>query len=142
MVFVNSSLVMTLGVCSAYDLRYRRIPAIVVAVTTFYIAVVLGAMGHLTLIRITGAALLCAFLVLLCIVSRDKIGRGDAIMIGMIQLALGMRQNILVLLIAFSMVFITACILYMVCRGDKDIEIPLAPYLLIGVGVVLFTEVV
>ena len=33
MVFVNSSLLMTLGVCSVYDLRYRRIPAIVVAVT-------------------------------------------------------------------------------------------------------------
>lgn len=33
MVFVNSSLLMTLGVCSVYDLRYRRIPAIVVAIT-------------------------------------------------------------------------------------------------------------
>lgn len=42
MVFVNSSLLMTLGVCSVYDLRYRRIPAIVVAVTTLYIAVTLA----------------------------------------------------------------------------------------------------
>ena len=62
-------------------------------------------------------------------------------MIGMIQLALGMRQNMLVLLVTFSMVFITACILYMVCRVDKDLEIPLTPYLLVGVGVVLFAEV-
>lgn len=45
MVFVNSSLLMTLGVCSVYDLRYRRIPAIVVAITTLYIAVALGVMG-------------------------------------------------------------------------------------------------
>ena len=43
--------------------------------------------------------------------------------------------------VTFSMVFITACILYMVCRVDKDLEIPLAPYLLVGVGVVLFAEV-
>ena len=128
MVFVNSSLLMTLGVCSVYDLRYRRIPAIVVAITTLYIAVALGVMGCLTPIRIVGAAVLCTFLELLCIASRDKIGTGDAIMIGMIQLA-------------FSMVFITACILYMVCRVDKDLEIPLAPYLLVGVGVVLFAEV-
>ena len=52
MVFVNSSLLMTLGVCSVYDLRYRRIPAIVVAITTLYIAVALGVMGCLTPIRI------------------------------------------------------------------------------------------
>ena len=133
MVFVNSSLLMTLGVCSVYDLRYRRIPAIVVAITTLYIAVALGVMGCLTPIRIVGAAVLCTFLELLCIASRDKIG--------MIQLALGMRQNMLVLLVTFSMVFITACILYMVCRVDKDLEIPLALYLLVGVGVVLFAEV-
>lgn len=88
MVFVNSSLLMTLGVCSVYDLRYRRIPAIVVAITTLYIAVALGVMGCLTPIRIVGAAVLCTFLELLCIASRDKIGTGDAIMIGMIQLAL------------------------------------------------------
>ena len=96
MVFVNSSLLMTLGVCSVYDLRYRRIPAIVVAITTLYIAVALGVMGCLTPIRIVGAAVLCTFLELLCIASRDKI---------------------------------------------KDLEIPLAPYLLVGVGVVLFAEV-
>ena len=137
MVFVNSSLLMTLGVCSVYDLRYRRIPAIVVAITTLYIAVALGVMGCLTPIRIVGAAVLCTFLELLCIASRDKIGTGDAIMIGMIQLALGMQQNMLVLLVTFSMVFITACILYMVCRVDKDLEIPLAPYLLVGVGVAM-----
>lgn len=67
MVFVNSSLLMTLGVCSVYDLRYRRIPAIVVAITTLYIAVALGVMGCLTPIRIVGAAVLCTFLELLCI---------------------------------------------------------------------------
>ena len=78
MVFVNSSLLMTLGVCSVYDLRYRRIPAIVVAVTTLYIAVTLGVMGCLTPIRIVGAAVLCTFLELLCIVSRDTVGTWDA----------------------------------------------------------------
>ena len=76
MVFVNSSLLMSLGVCSVYDLRYRRIPAIVVAITTLYIAVALGVMGCLTPIRIVGAAVLCTFLELLCIASRDKIGTG------------------------------------------------------------------
>lgn len=127
MVFVNSSLLMTLGVAAYMICSYRRISCHCRGDHDTVYRCGIGRLGILTPIRIVGAAVLCTFLELLCIASRDKIGTGDAIMIGMIQLALGMRQNMLVLLVTFSMVFYTACILYMVCRVDKDLEIPLDP---------------
>ena len=74
---------------------------------------------------------------LFSLVTKESIGKGDALMILVSSLFLGFRQELVLVCVALSAAGIVAVMLLIRKKG-KDYRIPFAPFLFLADGVLLF----
>lgn len=129
-----------LGICALFDCRKKRVP----------LAVILAGIILAFFCRLTGIvrdtvweSMLLAVLpgilfLLLAFLTREKVGYGDGWMLIMIGMFVGARKGMLILLVSLVMESIAVIILLACRKITREEEIPFAPFLLLGMGVVLW----
>jgi len=70
------------------------------------------------------------FLMLTSIVTNEEIGKGDAVILGIIGIFLGLKKSILVLIYALFMTVIIGGILLIIRKKNKKYKIPFVPFIL------------
>ena len=70
------------------------------------------------------------FLMLTSIVTNEEIGKGDAVILGIIGIFLGLKKSILVLIYALFMTVIIGGILLLIRKKNKKYKIPFVPFIL------------
>lgn len=137
---VEIFLFLFMGICAVFDGRRREIPLPVVwlGIVMALVLRVQGAIGE------EGEWLWAAASVLpgvifwgLSFITREKVGYGDGWMLIMVGLYVGLWRCCLILLAGLVAESAIALALLAAKRITKDREIPFAPFLLLGMGVVI-----
>lgn len=133
-------LFLLLAVCAVFDGRKKEIPLMVVWV----------GMALAALLRITGTrgesgwpALLLSLLPGTAFwgiswITGEKVGYGDGWMLMMIGLFTGLGQCFLILLVGLMVESVVALVLLAAGKTAMDRTVPFAPFLLLGMGVVVW----
>lgn len=140
MLFVYIILFFVLGVSAFTDIRYRKIAGNILGVTAILLIAVLWWLGVLTMKRLLGASFICGIFLGISVVTGEKIGIGDALLFGVVGLAVGLQRNIAIIMISFSIAFLIALFLFVSRKGDRNTEIPLAPILLFSTALTLWNQ--
>jgi len=128
-----------LGICAIWDVREKEIPLTVVWIGIAAAAIlrISGATGDGTWWAAVSSLFPGVMFWVLSFVTREKVGYGDGWMLIMTGLFVGLWKCFLVLLIGLAAESMMALVLLAVKRITKDREIPFAPFLLLGLGVVV-----
>ncbi|MDE7133320.1 MAG: hypothetical protein K2O65_16275 [Lachnospiraceae bacterium] len=137
--WVEILLFILLGICAVCDGIRKEIPLVVVwiGIITAFILRVQGAMGEEAWMSGLLSVLPGTAFWLLSYITGERVGYGDGWVLIMIGLFTGLRNCFLILLAGLVTESIAALILLVIGRATKDREIPFAPFLLLGMGVVL-----
>ena len=137
--WVEIILFLFLGGCAVCDGLKREIPLVIV-----WIGIIAGVILHIQGIikdDIWLSVLLSLFpgimFWLISFVTREKVGYGDGWLLIMIGIFVGLRNCFLILLAALVLESIIVLVLLAVRKISGDRQIPFAPFLLLGMGVVL-----
>ncbi len=127
---MEAALLGMLGICSLEDLWKRQIHLAVLAVFGL-----LGIALHLHGASRTAWDLLCgagigALLYLISLLTGEKIGKGDALLVTTTGIYLGFRDNLLLLWIASLLAGTVGLLLFLFRKKKKNDRIPFAPFLL------------
>lgn len=124
-------------VCSVYDFWKKQIPMVVLCIFGA------GAVGFQvryethSLWDIIAGAMVGGALYIISMISREKIGKGDALMIMSSGVYLGFWKNIALLWLGSALAAVVCLVLYSCMKWGKDAEVPFAPFLL-GAYLVLY----
>lgn len=137
--WVEVLLFILLGICAVCDGIRKEIPLAVVwiGIITALILRVQGGMGEEAWLSGLLAVLPGAAFWLLSYVTGEKVGYGDGWVLVMIGLFTGLQNCFLILLAGLVSESVVAFILLAFGRAAGDREIPFAPFLLFGMGVVV-----
>lgn len=137
--WIEILLFVLLGICAVCDGIRKEIPLAVV--WTGIIAAVLlricGVLGDGTWISGMLSVLPGTAFWLLSFITREKVGYGDGWLLIMIGLFVGLQSCILILMVGLISESVVILVLLAVKRIAGDREIPFAPFLLFGMGVVI-----
>ena len=128
-----------LGICAVYDGLERTIPLSVVWLGIIA-ALVLHIQGLGSSRTWQSAALSVipgVMFWILSFVTHEKVGYGDGWMLTMIGLYMGLWTCFLILMVGLISSSLVVLILLMFRRVSKDYQLPFAPFLLFGMGVVV-----
>lgn len=78
-----------------------------------------------------------AFFYLISFVTKEQLGRGDALLFAMTGAGIGLQSNVLLLYLTFVMTFGVAAFLWLVKKVNKNYRMPLAPFVLCAYCVVV-----
>lgn len=128
-----------LGICAVYDGIRKEIPLVVVWLGVI-VAIVLHIQG-LGINQTWQAAVLSvipgvAFWIL-SFITCEKVGYGDGWILSMIGLFMGLWRCFLILMIGLISSSLVVLILLAVKRVSRNYQLPFAPFLLLGMGVVV-----
>lgn len=137
--WIEILLFVLLGICAVCDGLRKEIPLAVVwgGIITAVILRVYGIVGDGTWMAGMLAVLPGAAFWLLSFITDEKVGYGDGWALIMIGLFVGFQDCFLILLTGLVTESAAALALLAVKRITKDREIPFAPFLLLGMGVVV-----
>lgn len=115
--------------CTYFDVREKRIPC--------YLFFAFGIIGILFLLLLREKEVLPALqgvivgigVLFLARVTREGIGYGDGIILLITGLYLGLRQNVLLFLLAILLSSAFALVFWVVKRVDRKTELPFVPFL-------------
>lgn len=74
---------------------------------------------------------------LLSLVTKESIGKGDALLILISSLFLGFRLELVLVCVSLFLAGIAA-VMFLICKKGKDFRIPFAPFLFAADGILLF----
>ncbi|MCH5259932.1 MAG: prepilin peptidase [Lachnospiraceae bacterium] len=137
--WIEILLFLFLGICAVFDGIAKRIPLIVIwlGIITAIVLHAQGVMGDESWSD-TGMAVLPGMLFwMLSFITREKVGYGDGWMLVMIGLFTGLWKCFLILLVGLVSESLVVLVLLTIRRVSKDCQIPFAPFLLFGMGVVV-----
>lgn len=136
--WVEILLFLFLGICAVFDGMEKQIPLAVIClgIVTATLLHVQGIIGDGSWLDIGLAVLPGMMFWMLSFVTREKVGYGDGWMLIMIGLFTGLWKCFLILLVGLVSESLSVLILLAVRRISKDRQIPFAPFLLFGMGVV------
>ena len=137
--WIEIVLFLFLAVCAVFDGLSRRVPLAVVwlGMATAICLQIGGAMGETNPLAVVLSLLPGAGLLLLCFLTREKVGYGDGWALLMIGLFAGVYQCFLILLVGLMAESAVAVVLLALGKIKRDREIPFLPFLLLGMGVVV-----
>lgn len=137
--WVEIFLFLFLGICAVCDGVEREIPLVVVWVGIIAAIVlhVQGLAGDNSWLAAAISVLPGVMFWMLSFVTGEKVGYGDGWMLVMIGLYTGLWKCFLILLIGLMSESLLVLILLAVRRISKDRQVPFAPFLLLGMGVVV-----
>ncbi len=116
-----------LGICSVEDIRSRQIRTVVVG-----IAGTIGVLWHLMKVRlqiwdVMAGMLVGVFVYLLSILTREKIGKGDALVFMVTGIYLGLWNNLLLLWFSSMIAAVVAGIMVVFFHKKKTDTLPFVP---------------
>lgn len=138
---IEGSAMIYMGICAVFDIRHREIPLL------WNLTGIAAAAGleiwriaeGLSTVAETGLSLLPGVSFLLTgFATGEKIGYGDGLILIAAGLFLGIYPCFLALCTGLIVSAAAALILLLFRRAGRNSRIPFAPFLLIGMGVVLF----
>ena len=137
--WIEISLLLFLGVCAVCDGMKKEIPVVVVwlGICTAVVFYLQGAMGERTWWEAVLAMVPGVMFWALSFVSREKVGYGDGWRLMMVGLFVGIWKCFVMLLIGLMAQSLTVLVLIAVKKVGGDQEIPFAPFLFLGTGVLL-----
>lgn len=138
--WVEIFLFLIIGICAVYDGMVKKIPLIVVwiGITVAVVLHLQGVAGECSWLSISLSLVPGLIFWVLSFVTGEKVGYGDGWMLVAIGLYMGLWRCFLILLIGLVSESLLALIMLAVKRISKDRQIPFAPFLLFGMGVVVF----
>ncbi|MDE5932736.1 MAG: prepilin peptidase [Lachnospiraceae bacterium] len=130
-----------MGVCTIFDIRHREIPLLLII---FGMAAALGINlwqvreGAVTAAEVGRALIPGVFFLLTSFLTGEKVGYGDGLLLIIAGLLLGAYRCFLALCI--GLVFSAAISLFLLLfrKANRHSRIPFAPFLVLGMGVVVF----
>lgn len=128
-----------LGICAVLDGMEKKIPITVIwlGIITAIVLHVQGITGDESWVD-TGMSVLPGMLFwMLSFVTREKVGYGDGWMLVMIGLFTGLWRCFLILLVGLISESLVVLVLLTIKKVSKNCQIPFAPFLLFGMGVVV-----
>lgn len=137
--WVEILLFLLMGVCAVCDGMRREIPLVVVwlGILAALVLRVQGIVGEGSWLSALLSILPGILFWGLSFVTGEKVGYGDGWMLVMIGLFMGLWNCFLILLIGLTAESVTALVGLVIRRITGDKEIPFAPFLLFGMGVVI-----
>lgn len=119
-----------LAICSLFDLWKKQIPMVILLV--FGITGILYQIyyGKLPLPDVFFGVMVGTALYVISIVSGEKIGKGDAMMLMSSGLYMGFWKNITLLWLGSAMAGVVCMVMYLCMKKGKDATVPFAPFLL------------
>lgn len=137
--WVEILLFLYLGICAVFDGMEKKIPLAVIwlGIITAAALQVQGITGNESW-RDAGLAVLPGIMFwMISFVTREKVGYGDGWMLVMIGLFTGLWKCFLILLVGLVSESLVVLVLLAVKQVSRDRQIPFAPFLLFGMGVVV-----
>lgn len=136
--WIEIFLFLILGICAVVDGLRREIPIVavwlgIVAAAILRFQGVIDGNWYVSVLSVIPGAMFW----MLSFITREKVGYGDGWMLIMIGLFVGLWKCFLILLIGLISESVAVLILLAVQRVSGDRRIPFAPFLMLGMGVVL-----
>lgn len=128
-----------LGLCSIDDIRTREI-RIIEALIFGLLGVIIQAATGVEWTRVVTGLMVGGVIYLFSCMTNEEIGKGDAILIMIIGLYLGFFRALAALWFSSILVGIDGLYLILVKKKKLSYEVPFAPFLLIGVLIVMLLE--
>lgn len=127
-----------LAICAVCDGLEKKIPLAVVwiGIATAIVLQIQGMSGEWSWLSITLSVLPGVIFWMLSLITGEKVGYGDGWMLIMIGLFMGLWRCLLILLVGLVSESFVVLILLVFRRVSKDRQVPFAPFLLFGMGVV------
>ena len=137
--WVEIILFLFLGGCAVCDGMKREIPLVIVwlGIIAAVILHIQGIIKDDSWLSVFWSVLPGVVFWMLSFVTREKVGYGDGWLLIMIGIFVGLRNCFLILLTALVLESVAVLILLAVKRISGDRQVPFAPFLLLGMGVVL-----
>lgn len=137
--WVEIFLFVFLGICAVYDGIERTIPLAVVwlGIITAVLLRIQGLAGDGTWRTAIVSVIPGAAFWLLSFISDERVGYGDGWMLFMIGLFVGLWNCFFILMTALISGSIVVLVLLAAGKVSKDYQLPFAPFLLFGMGVVV-----
>ena len=137
--WIEIFLFLLLGICALIDGMKREIPIAVVwlGIAAAVILHMQGTIGDGNWIMTMLSLIPGGIFWMLSFITGEKVGYGDGWMLVMIGLFTGLWRCFLILLIGLVVESIAVLILLAVRRISRDHRVPFAPFLLLGMGVVI-----
>lgn len=121
-----------LTVCSLQDMKEKK-----VKIKVLFLFAVLGLVIHLatfqqSLPEMLGGMLVGGFVLLLSVLTRESIGKGDGLLLMVTGLYLGLKQNVQLLFWGVFFAGIFALFLLVFGKKRRKDDIPFVPFLFVG----------
>ena len=128
-----------LGICAVCDGVEREVPLVVVwlGIITAVVLHLQGLGGNRTWQNVALSVIPGVTFWILSFISGEKVGYGDGWILIMIGLFMGLWKCFLILIIGLILSSLVVLILLAVRRVSRDYQLPFAPFLLFGMGVVV-----
>lgn len=138
--WVNLTAFIFLGVCAVFDFVKREIPLTVIWVGMITAAIMRtkGMMGETTWVMLGLSVMPGGCFWLLSFMTREKVGYGDGWLLVMIGLFLGLEKCFFTLLLGLVTESGAVLVLLTLKKIKRDDEVAFAPFLWIGMGVVIW----
>lgn len=137
--WVEILLFLFLGVCALCDGMKREIPLAIVwlGIIAAIILHIQGIIKDDSWMSVFVSVLPGLMFWMLSFATREKVGYGDGWLLIMIGIFVGLRECFLILLTALVLESAAVLVLLAVKRISGDRQIPFAPFLLLGMGVIM-----
>ena len=137
--WIEICLFVFLGICAVCDGVEREVPLVVVwlGIITAVVLHLQGLGGDRTWQDVALSVIPGVMFWILSFISSEKVGYGDGWILVMIGLFLGLWKCFLILMIGLISSSFVVLILLAVRRVSRDYQLPFAPFLLFGMGVVV-----
>lgn len=137
--WVEVLLFLFLGICAVFDGVEKKIPLAVIwlGIITAIVLHIEGIIGDGSWWDIGMSVLPGMIFWMLSFVTHEKVGYGDGWMLVMIGLFTGLWKCFLILMVGLVSESLSVLVLLAFKRISKDRQIPFAPFLLFGMGVVV-----
>lgn len=128
-----------LGICAVFDGMEKKVPLAVIwlGIITAIVLHKEGIIGDRSWWDMGMAVLPGMIFWMLSLVTYEKVGYGDGWMLVMIGLFTGLWKCFLILMVGLVSESLSVLVLLAFRRISKDRQIPFAPFLLFGMGVVV-----
>lgn len=128
-----------LGICAVCDGMEKKIPLAVVwmGIITAIVLHIQGMMENQSWLTVALSVLPGVLFWMLSFVTNEKVGYGDGWLLVMIGIFIGLWKCFLILLVGLIAESLVVLVLLVVGRISRNRQIPFAPFLLFGTGVML-----
>lgn len=128
-----------MGICAVCDGIKREIPLVIVwlGMIAAIVLHIQGLAGDRSWTAVALSVLPGVMFWMLSFVTGEKVGYGDGWMLAMIGLFTGLWKCFLILLVGLVTESLFVLILLAVRKISRDRQVPFAPFLLLGMGVVV-----